>query len=67
MGTPPPLQKNTPIVDKRGCATEYFLNLLIQLNAGYTGEIATAKLTPAGTEGSITFLNGAVTNVVLAT
>jgi hypothetical protein len=70
-----PLQKITPIVDENRTPSTYFLNWLLQLTAklnatlgaGFTGTIATAKLTGGGTEGSITFKNGVVVAQTAAT
>jgi hypothetical protein len=57
----PQLQKMTPIVDKNGHPTQYFLNYLLQvIPNGFTGTITTAKLTTGGANGSITLVNGVV-------
>jgi hypothetical protein len=73
MAKPLPFQMNTPVVDARGCATAYFAALQNELQLAsappvtFSGTIVTAKLTPAGANGSITFVNGTVVSQVPAT
>jgi hypothetical protein len=63
------------IVNPDGTKTQYFftwLNLLYEMlkgtiGQGFTGTVVTAKLTVGGTNGSITFTNGVVTQQVAAT
>lgn len=48
--------------------TTYLNNTVIALlNKGYTGTIVTAKLTGGGTNGSMTFVNGVLTEQTPAT
>jgi hypothetical protein len=60
-----PLPQSAPIVDKNGVPTGYFYRYLFQ--GLFSGKIVTAKLTPGGTNGSMTFSNGRVTAQVAAT
>ena len=71
-----PLAKGQHIVDQpTGVANQYFFNWLNSLfrllqgtlGQGFTGTIATAKLTGGGANGSITFANGVVTAQTPAT
>ena len=70
-----PPTRLTKIVESTGDVTVYFhswlqilFNLLQStLGKGYTGTVATAKLTSGGVNGSMTFTNGVVTAQVAAT
>lgn len=60
-----PLPPGVPIVDGRGCPTVYFLNYLTE--GLFSGTVATAKLTVAGVNGSMTFVNGRLVSSRAAT
>lgn len=70
--------KQTPLVmvdgtnrTPRGMVTTIWFNWFASLSAifesGFTGTVTTAKLTTGGTNGSMTFINGVVTEVTPAT
>jgi hypothetical protein len=58
------LQKATPIVDKEGRPNPWFIQYELQ---GFTGTIATAKLTGGGANGSMVFFNGKLVSQTAAT
>lgn len=63
--------KHTPIVEQGGVSTlvmfEWMVLISTLLAQGYTGTVITAALTPAGTQGSMTFENGILIEQVQAT
>jgi hypothetical protein len=66
--------KNAPVLDQQGKFTFYWfgwLNKLVQivngLMVGVSVTVVTAKLTPGGTAGSLTYTNGRLTAQVPAT
>jgi hypothetical protein len=60
-----PLPPGVKIVNDDGTPTQYFLRYLF--DGLFSGTIATAKLTPGGANGSMTFVNGRLTAQKAAT
>lgn len=63
--------KHSPIVEQNGVSAlvmfEWMVLVSSLLQRGYNGTVTTAALTPAGTQGSMTFENGVLISQVQAT
>jgi len=56
-----------PLVDDRKRATVQWWTWLNGLSNGFSGTITTAKITPGGANGSMTFQNGVLVSQTAAT